>query len=507
MANNRTDLEQQLHELEALNRLAQTLGSTLKVDETLNAIADTCLKLCSADRVALLLVDPTEDESAQTIIRKADTTRGEIDHSVNLLVVEALLRRQQPLITDDIVKELGLRNPSSTIASLGPALAVPLVVNRRLIGVINMVNSRGGKLFTTDSLRIASLIATLASQFVDRARLHESLFEDHQRLKKSIQQHFDIRSILGESPATKELIQQLMIVAMSNATVLLIGETGTGKELAARALHYHSRRSDKPFVAINCAAIPVDLFESELFGHERGAFTGATTTVKGKFELAHQGTLFLDEISAMPLELQPKLLRVLEERKFHRVGGSADIHVDVRVIAASSKDLGKAVRAGEFREDLFHRLNVVPIVLPTLRERADDIPLLAQTFLEQFSNGGKKFSQDALELLSSVEWRGNIRELRNTVERLSIFLSGPTITSAQIRSFGIGSEAPAGPKLRSAFQDLIRSNSVSDDLLEAVEKELIQTALREAQGNISQAARLLHVDRSALQRRVEKYGL
>ncbi|HXG37232.1 MAG TPA: sigma 54-interacting transcriptional regulator, partial [Bacteroidota bacterium] len=270
MADNRTDLEQQLHELEALNRLAQTLGSTLKVDETLNAIADTCLNLCGADRVALLLVDPTEDESAQTIIRKADTTRGEIDHSVNLLVVEALLRRQQPLITDDIVKELGLRNPSSTIASLGPALAVPLVVNRRLIGVINMVNSRGGKLFTTDSLRIASLIATLASQFVDRARLHESLFEDHQRLKKSIQQQFDIRSILGESPATKELIQQLMIVAMSNATVLLIGETGTGKELAARALHYHSRRSDKPFIAINCAAIPVDLFESELFGHEKG---------------------------------------------------------------------------------------------------------------------------------------------------------------------------------------------------------------------------------------------
>lgn len=507
MADNRTDLEQQLHELEALNRLAQTLGSTLKVDETLNAIADTCLSLCGADRVALLLVDPTEDASAQTIVRKADTTRGEIDHSVNLLVVEVLLRRQKPLLTDDIVKELGLRNPSGNVASLGPALSVPLVVDRRLIGIINMVNSRGNKPFTQDSLRVASLIATLAAQFIQRARLHETLFEDHQRLKKSLQQQFDIGSILGESPATRELIQQLTIVAMSNATVLLIGETGTGKELAARALHYHSRRADKPFIAINCAAIPVDLFESELFGHERGAFTGAATTVKGKFELAHQGTLFLDEISAMPLELQPKLLRVLEERKFHRVGGSTDIQVDVRVIAASSKDLGKAVRAGEFRDDLYHRLNVVPIYLPTLRERTGDIPLLAQTFLGQFSNGAKKFSEDALEFLSSLEWRGNIRELRNTVERISIFLPGPIISASMIRTLDIAGGSPSHSLLRTAFLELIQSHSATEDLLEATEKELIQVALREAQGNISQAARLLNVDRSALQRRIEKYGL
>jgi transcriptional regulator with GAF, ATPase, and Fis domain len=507
VADDRTHLEQRLRELEELNRLAQSLGSTLRVEDTLNAIADACLKLCGADRVALLLIDPSEGEPAQTIVRKADIARGEIDHTLNLLVVEALLRRQQPLLTENIVRALGLRNPSDNILALGPALAVPLVVEKRLIGVINMVNSRDGKPFTEDSLRVASLIATLAAQFIERARLHETLFEDHQRLKKSLQQQFDIGSILGESPATKELLQQLAIVAMSNATVLLIGETGTGKELAARALHYHSRRSDKSFVAINCAAIPTDLFESELFGHERGAFTGATSMVKGKFELAHQGTLFLDEISAMPLELQPKLLRVLEERKFHRVGGSVDIQVDVRVIAASSKDLNQAVRKGEFRDDLYHRLNVVPIYLPALRERRGDIPLLAQTFLQQFSNGAKTFAPDALDLLSRLEWRGNIRELRNTVERIAIFLPGPTISSSQIRSLGVGSEAPTGPMLRTAFLDLIRSYTATDDLLDVSEKELIQTALREAHGNISQAARLLHVDRSALQRRVEKYGL
>jgi transcriptional regulator with GAF, ATPase, and Fis domain len=507
MPDDANTLENQLHELEAINQLARALGSTLRVDETLNAIADTTMKLCQAERIALVLLHPSEDENAQTLVRKADLTRGEIAHPINLLAVEVLLRRQKPLLTDDIVKELGMHEPSDDIAVLGPALVVPLVAEKRLIGIMNMVNSRGGKSFSNDTVRVATLIATLATQFIERARLHETLFEDHLRLKKSLQQQFDIRSIIGESPATKELLQQIMIVAMADATVLLVGETGTGKELAARAIHYYSRRADKPLVAINCAAIPVDLFESELFGHERGAFTGATNSVKGKFEMAHQGTLFLDEISAMPLELQPKLLRVLEERTFHRVGGSSLVRVDVRVIAASSKDLGKAVRAGEFRDDLYHRLNVIPIYLPTLRERAGDIPMLAQAFLDQFSNGSKKFTPDALEFLSSLEWRGNIRELRNVVERLSIFLHAPFFTASDIRNLGIAGGTPSGSLLKTALQELIRSNSQKEDLLESVEKELIQNALREAQGNISQAARLLNVERSALQRRIEKYSL
>jgi transcriptional regulator with GAF, ATPase, and Fis domain len=260
-------------------------------------------------------------------------------------------------------------------------------------------------------------------------------------------------------------------------------------------------------VAVNCAAIPADLFESELFGHERGAYTGATSMAKGKFELADGGTLFLDEISELPLNLQPKFLRVLEEKKFARVGSSDEIRVDVRVVAASSRDLAKAVAAGEFRDALFHRLNVVPIALPPLRERREDIPLLAQAMIQEFSSGMKLFGPDALDLLCARQWWGNVRELRNAVERISIFVQKEIIVADDLKALGLHLDGIGPARLVSALREAIFSEHPGGNIPELVEKELLKIALAECSGNVSQAASLIGIERMAFQRRIEKFGI
>jgi transcriptional regulator with GAF, ATPase, and Fis domain len=275
----------------------------------------------------------------------------------------------------------------------------------------------------------------------------------------------------------------------------------------SKAIHFQSPRAAKPFLAVNCAAIPENLFESELFGHEKGSFTGATEMKKGKFEMAHEGTLFLDEISALPLALQAKLLRVLEERSFCRVGSSVERKVDVRLISASNRDLREASRCGDFREDLYHRLNVIPIQLPPLGERREDIPLLASNFLEEFSQGSKRFSADALETLSAMEWRGNVRELRNCVERVSILMAANIITRSDLQTISLEGHVEKTRELTAILQQFLRTNASKQDLGEFLEKNLISLALQETGGNMSKAARLLGIHRNSLQRRLERYGL
>jgi len=309
-----------------------------------------------------------------------------------------------------------------------------------------------------------------------------------------------------ESRAIQLILRKISTVAARDASVLLLGETGTGKELIARAIHEQSPRVRGPFIGINCSAIPAPLFESELFGHERGSFTGAAGPQKGKFELANLGTLFLDEIGEMPLELQPKLLRILENRTFYRLGSSIEQKSNVRLIAATSKDLGKAIAEGKFREDLYHRLNVVLLHVPPLRDRSEDIPTLAQAFIREFSGGAKTLAADALEYLQSLQWKGNVRELRNTVERISIFLERKEVSRADLMTLDIidpGSNSPSASFLKS----LVRGNTQGADLLEALEKQLVRLTMEETQGNASHAAKLLGIDRNALLRRLDKFGL
>jgi transcriptional regulator with GAF, ATPase, and Fis domain len=498
-------LRQRIAELEQITRLAESLGGASSVDDILGKIVEASLSLCRARRVAIQLFSPLSKEILRTLVRSAEPSDTNFDHSLNLIVAGWIEHHGKPLLTSDVIRDLQIRTPAEHWKEIGSVLAVPLESSGRTIGILNLVNPRGGMLFTQESLRLAATIATFAAQFIERAKLHESLFQENVRLKTILRQKQKGYEILGESRAIREILQKITTIAPSDASVLLLGETGTGKELVARAIHDRSPRADKPFVAINCSAIPAPLFESELFGHERGSFTGASNSQKGKFELAHQGTLFLDEIAEMPLDMQPKLLRILEERSFYRLGSSTEQDSDVRVIAATGKDLNKAIADGAFREDLYHRLSVIPLYLPPLRERPEDIAILAQAFLQEFTRGAKRLSPDALEYLQKLPWKGNVRELRNTVERMSIFLEKKEIGSADLQTLDI-IDPGAGSQAGSFLKSLLRGNEQGTDLLEAVEKQLVRLTLEEAKGNVSQAAKLLGIDRNALQRRIEKYG-
>jgi len=309
--------------------------------------------------------------------------------------------------------------------------------------------------------------------------------------------------ILGESPKIKEVLALIAKVAQTDAKVLITGENGVGKELVARAIHRQSKRNAKPLVEVNCAAIPNELIESELFGHEKGSFTGATTQRVGKFELADGGIIFLDEIGDMNLKAQAKVLRVLEEGKVERVGGSKQISIDVRVLAATNHDLPVAIKEGRFREDLFHRLNVIPIVVPPLRERREDIPLLAKAFTEgicsQYGMRPVKFADDALRKLQAMDWSGNVRELRNVVERLVIMNSSTTIGASEIDQ---------GPLVgKSSPDDLLNIGGTFQDFKDRAEAAYIKKQLEANNWNISKTAESLDIQRSHLYNKMKKFGL
>lgn len=306
--------------------------------------------------------------------------------------------------------------------------------------------------------------------------------------------------LIGESVAMRALRKQIAVVAPTDGRVLIYGESGTGKELVARTIHLQSRRSASPFVEVNSAAIPEELIESELFGHVKGAFTGAMTAKKGKFELADGATLFLDEIADMSARVQAKVLRVLEEQRFEPVGGNSSVRVDVRVIAATNKSLDSEIEQGNFRADLFYRLNVIPFEIPPLRERLEDVPLLIEHFNQKFSKAyGKKpkrFEPEALETLQAYSWPGNVRELRNTVERVVIMHSKARVNSVDLPVLG-GEEPPAASFRFPSFKEAT----------DAYHREFIQRKLAEAEGNVSRAAELMGVDRSHLYRRMKSLGI
>ncbi|MFI5330426.1 MAG: sigma-54-dependent transcriptional regulator [Desulfobaccales bacterium] len=339
------------------------------------------------------------------------------------------------------------------------------------------------------------------------------LSEENRRLR---QQSARVKEIIGQSDAVGRLREKLALVAPTNASVLITGENGTGKELVARALHALSRRAPHAFVEVNCAAIPEDLIESELFGHEKGAFTGASSRHRGKFDLAHEGTLFLDEIGDMSLKTQAKILRILEEQRFERVGGSRPIQVDVRVVAATNKNLEEEIAKGGFREDLYHRINVLPLTVPPLRERREDIPLLAAHFLQELSEGGdapaKTFSPAALEALTSLPWPGNVRELKNFVFRLAILSPGAVIDAADLPLAASGREpAPAAAEApEGAEADLLDPFLQVPSFREAralFEKQFLRRKLAECHGNVSLLAEKIGLERSHLYRKLKAYGL
>ena len=330
------------------------------------------------------------------------------------------------------------------------------------------------------------------------------LAEENRRLR---QQRAPVKEIIGESAAISRLREKLALVAPTNAAVLIIGENGSGKELVARALHASSRRAHQPLVEVNCAAIPEDLIESELFGHEKGAFTGASSRRRGKFDLAHEGTLFLDEIGDMSLKTQAKILRILEEQRFERVGGGHPIQVDVRVLAATNKNLEEEIAKGAFREDLYHRINVIPLNVPPLRERREDTPLLAAHFLQELSqeNGApaKTFTPAALEALAAMPWPGNVRELKNFVFRLAILSPFDLVDVADLPLAASGAE----PAADYDFIDPFLQVPSFREARALFEKQFLRRKLSECKGNVSLLAEKIGLERSHLYRKLKAYGL
>jgi len=335
-----------------------------------------------------------------------------------------------------------------------------------------------------------------------RALERKKLEIENRVLKADLEKKWQL---VGDSEKMRALTQQIEMAAQSNSRVLILGESGTGKELVARLLHERSPRSNGPFIEVNCAAIPQELIESELFGHEKGSFTGASERKIGKFELANEGSLFLDEIGDMTLQTQAKVLRVLESQVFQRVGGAKSIKVDVRIIAATNKDLSEEVKKGGFREDLFFRLNVIPITVPPLRERKDDIPQLAKFFIEVFASDSgtrpKGLEPEVARMFQSYSWPGNIRELRNAVERLMIMVPSPVISATDITALGMFDPG------RGVIESDFFSYATLREARDAFEKDFICRKLQENDWNISKTADAISVERSNLHKKIKSYGI
>lgn len=391
-----------------------------------------------------------------------------------------------------------LRSPGHQTAFL----CVPIKFEGKTIGALSVDKQVSGHRSLDDDLRILKIMAPMIAQAIKLTRRVEkekkNLADENLRLKQDLKHRFDINNMIGNSNAMQEVYRMTEQVAESATTVLIRGESGTGKELVAHAIHYGSPRAQKPFIKVNCNAFPESLLESELFGHEKGAFTGALERKLGRFECAHDGTLFLDEIGDFPVSVQIKLLRVLQTREFERLGGKKTIHTNVRIIVATHKNLEEAIKQKTFREDLYYRINVFPVYLPPLRDRKDDIMLLADFFLEKFNRENRRnisrISTPAIEMLTSYHWPGNVRELENCIERAVLLCREGVIRSEHLP-----------PSLRMADTDAKPRPGTFQEIIENQEKELIIDALKQSRGCQKKASAILDLTERIFNYKIQKY--
>jgi len=484
--------------LSALIEASTAINSSLDTQTTLSAIARSAATVMHAEASSVLLLDKRRNKLVfrASVGGGGDALLGE-EFDADLGIAGQVAASGRPKLVTDVRSEKqwfkGI-DDRSHFDTRG-LVAAPLIHKDEIIGVVEVLNKIGQENFTEQDVELIQIFANLAASGAVNAQRHEQLQRENRGLRETLRSR---DRIVGQSEALRQVLDLCGRVAASNATVLLLGETGTGKELTARAIHNASRRRDKPFIAINCAALPETLLESELFGHEAGAFTGAAGQKLGRFELADGGTLLLDEIGDLAATIQIKLLRVLQEREFVRVGGTKTVACDVRIIAATSRDLRKAMDEGTFREDLYYRLNVFPIALPPLRQRREDIPLLVEHFIGHFAaelNVPKPtISDQAVALLAGYNWPGNIRELQNVIERAVLLVDGQTIQPAHLPREVTG-DSPVS---------VMPEGSAS---LWGYEKAMIVKALQENKWNQSKAARALGISRDNLRYRIKKFKI
>src|SRR5713226_4791444 len=486
-------------------RLARALSTLLKISTAIGSIRDVeslqwqllgmIFDVIPAERGAILLVDTSAAEISSPVAW--DRVSGP-DHPVH--VSRALLRRvvrDGVAILDNEVCELDSPSDDDRAPAVRSLLCVPLAVADRAFGIIYLDSANPSTAFTKDDLQLLAAIAGLAAIGIENARQFERLGSENQRLRAEISLQHDM---VGQSPRMRQVYQFIEKVAPSDSTVLIHGESGTGKELAARAIHKNSLRKDQPFVALNCAALTETLLESELFGHEKGAFTSAICQKKGLLEVAEGGSVFLDEVGELSLTLQAKLLRVLQEREFVRVGGTRPIKLNVRFLAATNKDLQNAVREAAFRTDLFHRLNVISFTLPALREHPDDIPLLAEYFAARYAKRCNRdvqgISAEARACLAQYDWPGNIRELENAMERAVVVGSSAFILPEDLPETLLET-TPISPASSARYHDAVRN----------LKKQLILGAFEQSGGSVTETARLLGLNSNYLHRLIRNLDL
>ena len=421
-------------------------------------------------------------------------------------------KSMEPVVVQNIHNDMIFLNKSGNKNSeMLSYIAVPLIAEKQVIGVIGANLTKSTEIDFDDTVRILSIVSSLFAQYISSNMAHEMEKERLKDLKLYYKMEWDSKvhnfgDIIGDSSEMQNVYKVIERIAQSDVTVLVRGETGTGKELVAAAIHKRSKRSEEPFIKLNCAAITDTLLESELFGHEKGAFTDAKETRKGRFELADGGTLFLDEIGDISASAQVKLLRVLQEREFERVGGSKTIRVNVRLVAATNRDLEQMVKDGDFREDLYYRLNVIPIDLPPLRRRGEDIRLLVNFFLERSMQNHKKrvrVTDEAMAKLMGYPWPGNVRELENSIERIVLMGNEEGITADDMRLL---LPALKNEKLLEAMPSAL-APPLENKTLEELEKDAIINALKNSEGNLSEAAKALGITQRQIGYKVKKYGI
>ncbi|HXR16766.1 MAG TPA: sigma 54-interacting transcriptional regulator [Terriglobales bacterium] len=496
-----------LKELPASSRVARNLNALLKVSRVVHSIRDLdelqgqilnlIFEVVPAERAAILL-DGKGDEHFSSVFSRHRVAKSPLPVRISRTIARQVMQEGLAVLGADVPGSNDLADVESLIhGQVRSLLCVPLTMFQKVTGCIYLDTCDSASRFDEDHLQLVAAIAGTSAVALENARRMQWLEQENLRLTAEVSLD---HNLIGESSRMKEVYQFLARVAPTESNVLLQGESGTGKELAARAIHRNSPRSSKPFLALNCAAIPEGLLESELFGHERGAFTGAVAQKKGRLEMADGGVVFLDEIGELAPALQVKLLRVLQEREFERVGGMRAISVDIRLIAATNRDLGEAVKTGAFRKDLFYRLNVLSLVMPPLRERREDIAMLADYFvskyIKKFNLRARRLSPEAITCLVNYDWPGNVRELENAIERALVLSVSDVIPPEDLP------ESILEKGLTPAIEGTNYHRQVRE-----LKKQLILNALEETKGNYTEAARTLDIHVNYLHRLIRNLDL